>query len=549
MQEEPVKIVIIQLTRIGDLIQTVQATRQFKAENPEASISLIARRKFAKGLMFLLETVFDEIILFDTKDFFRSKTLKSGSDELHSFINNINQTSYDYCVNLSFGKSSGYLSSLVNAKHRLGIFRNHKAELIINDRWSQFVYSNVLNNTENPFSLVDIYKYIVGVEQTHILDPDPDFEQREANVVIHPFASQRKKKWGISRWGELIYKMAKDNPDYKFHIVGGKEDIAEAQRLIHTPSLQNLKERIIIHAGNASIAQTYQILMNSRLFIGHDSMVSHLASETLTPGIVISLGTVRHQETTPYGRDFYNIIPKNKCYPCAIEKECELLPCHNSINHQVISVLANSILNKDEISRESLTEKLTTFHLASIEIFTTDFTEDGIIYKEVLSEYKATREVFKVYYDIIWQYYLRGIETNKQLPMISPSTAQELSKYLSGINYLYELYNFGMKYSNKIIEISESENIDIKAIQENINKLGEIDNLCNITKKTYPLLKGLVDYFYVNKANAIGDNLVDISKNNLLNYYDASNLVAVLHDFIEKSIKPHVAPSKLNKEV
>ena len=40
-----------------------------------------------------------------------------------------------------------------------------------------------------------------------------------------------------------------------------------------------------------------------------------------------------------------------------------------------------------------------------------------------------------------------------------------------------------------------------------------------------------------------------ISKHNLLNYYDASNLTAVLNDFIEKSISPYVEPSQLNKDV
>ena len=48
------KIAILQLTRIGDLVQTYQATRQFKAENPNTHITLIARRKFATGIHFLL---------------------------------------------------------------------------------------------------------------------------------------------------------------------------------------------------------------------------------------------------------------------------------------------------------------------------------------------------------------------------------------------------------------------------------------------------------------------------------------------------------------
>jgi hypothetical protein len=59
-----------------------------------------------------------------------------------------------------------------------------------------------------------------------------------------------------------------------------------------------------------------------------------------------------------------------------------------------------------------------------------------------------------------------------------------------------------------------------------------------------------VDYFYVNKANALGNNLKEITQNNLLNYYDASNLAAVINDFIEKSVNPHIAVNTdANKEV
>jgi len=64
------------------------------------------------------------------------------------------------------------------------------------------------------------------------------------------------------------------------------------------------------------------------------------------------------------------------------------------------------------------------------------------------------------------------------------------------------------------------------------------------------MLSGLIDYFYVHKANTPGNNILEISKNNLLTYYDASNLTAVLAEFIEKSVSPYIdtAPPR-NMEV
>lgn len=543
------KIVIIQLTRIGDLIQTLQATRQLKAEKPNLHISLVARKKFAKGICFLLETVFDEIILFDTQDFFIEKTLTAAKSEVHSFIKKLNATKYDYAINLSFTKSSSYLNTLIDANEKYGLQRNASSEIVINDKWSQYIFSNTMNHAQGPFNLVDLYRYILGVSENLVLDPDPNFLKRDNNIVLHPFASQRKKKWGMNKWNELIYKLAKDNSDYHFHIVGGPEDKAEAQRLLHSPALAKIKNRITNSAGKYSIAQVYQLLNNARLFIGHDSMVSHLASETLTPSIVISLGTVRPAETTPYSDKVVNVAPKNKCYPCQVSDACELLPCHSSISYQVISVIANGLIDQKVINKEFLLQELTSFQLNTIKVYTSSYSDDGINLKEISENYATPTDVFKNYFKIIWLYYLRGIETQSKLPQITYETAKELNNYTKGINYLYELYNFGVKYSNMIIESSEAENIDLEEIQKVISKIGEIDELCSITKKNYPLLKGLVDFFYVNKANAPGNNLIEISKHNLLNYYDASNLVAVLSDFIDRSVRPYIDSSHLNKDV
>ena len=47
----------------------------------------------------------------------------------------------------------------------------------------------------------------------------------------------------------------------------------------------------------------------------------------------------------------------------------------------------------------------------------------------------------------------------------------------------------------------------------------------------------------------MGDTILDISKHNLLTYYDASNLVAVLNEFIDKSVSPYMVQQEINKEV
>ena len=51
-------IALLQLTRLGDLVQTVQAVQNFKITHPNYRMVLIARSQFAKPLSFLLNKYF-----------------------------------------------------------------------------------------------------------------------------------------------------------------------------------------------------------------------------------------------------------------------------------------------------------------------------------------------------------------------------------------------------------------------------------------------------------------------------------------------------------
>ena len=95
------RVLVIQLTRTGDLVQTLQAVRQFKAETPGIECSLIARKSLGKGIQFLLETVFEKIYYIDTKELLTGGTFKSGLGELHKFLKDVS-FSIDIPLHLHF---------------------------------------------------------------------------------------------------------------------------------------------------------------------------------------------------------------------------------------------------------------------------------------------------------------------------------------------------------------------------------------------------------------------------------------------------------------
>ena len=66
----PKHLVVLQLTRAGDLLQTYQALKAVRQDKASLKITLVARKHYANTLKFMLEEVCDQIITIDTPKLF-----------------------------------------------------------------------------------------------------------------------------------------------------------------------------------------------------------------------------------------------------------------------------------------------------------------------------------------------------------------------------------------------------------------------------------------------------------------------------------------------
>ena len=299
VEPQPKTLAIVQITRIGDLLQTYIAAKSLRTQRPDLRLVLIARKSFAAPLKFLLSEVFDEIFMLDYERLIENAhSLSDIQDNLKEFTGKINNLEIDVLINLSFSTTAEYFTSLIQSKFLLGPVRANNGLLSISDKWSKFVFSNVMRGDLNPFALVDIFKFILGVE---LKQPEPIVKKENTlkNMVIHPFASQDRKYWKSVKWVELIYKTLKEKPETIISIVGSKEEREIAEEIANNPILSKFRKSIRNLAGLTSIEELFNHLKRADLFVGHDSMVGHLAAIAELPTITISLGSVRPNETTP----------------------------------------------------------------------------------------------------------------------------------------------------------------------------------------------------------------------------------------------------------
>lgn len=536
-------IAILQLTRQGDIIQSLHVFRSLKEQHPEIRLVLIARERFTAGIQFLIDQSFDRTISLKPLDWVKKddsleKVLKTQDEKLEE----INQSeSIDVLINLSFSKSSALLSRFLEARYKLGLVADRNGGEVALDNWSQYISASVMTGPLNGFSLVDIYKMIAGVKQAGPVEVSDEIEEvnKEQSIVIHPFASHAKKRWKPQKWSEIIYKVLKENPKLNVHIVGGPKDQEDSQKIVETPSLNNYKEQIYLHAGTASIRDTWNLITASEVFVGHDSMVSHLASLANKTSLTISLGTVRPHETAPYGENNYVLAPKTKCFPCFPTDACETYQCHSDISYHVVASSISTLLKSNKINTEDIEKNISPFHLGSFDFYKTEFSPSGLQRLVNLNPHSApqTKVIVQQFLRMSWLYLLEQKEEQLNFYEITPKVAQDLKNVLTGLEHLFDLCEFGKKYSHLILEEVASETVHIGRLKEHSARIDEIDDLSVNLKNAHPYLTPIIDYLALQKATLGGDNLVKLSEASYLTYDKGSLLVKILYDLIDKNLK------------
>lgn len=550
--EESIKTIsIIQLTRIGDILQTAQAVRLLKLNHPKVRVQLIARKQFAEPIKFIIDQVFDECICLDLKTSINTRDGVNGSiTNLLSQIDVVNKSNISVSVNLSFSKTSKYVHSLINSEHKVGPYYTHNHVELTQDNWSQYLFSTVMRGDLNPYNLVDLFGYILGVkvEKTHL--NNIEFTEASKNsIILHPFASHDKKRWTESKWTEIIYNLFKTNSVQKIHVVGGNSDKASMDKILSSPILANYKNQIFSMLGKP-LEEVYQLADNKTLFIGHDSMVSHLLSFKGVKSLTVSLGTVRPHETAPYSLGNFIIAPKTKCYPCFPTDKCSYFQCHADIPYQTVIAISKQLLSSNSINLNQLKTSVTDLNLNTVNIYKTSTNNIGqLVLQNVLHSDLEIKDLFRDFYNLIWSFTLNQVEPNMKMQNISKDCLQTLSALKKPIENLYELAEFGKKYTRFILEEISNHTPNIKSIKMYSQKIDEIDRLLDILATATPLLAPVVDYAKVSKSNLIGNNIVALTEATFYIYQEISNSSSILYDFTSKFIPTTTTKTSTRKEV
>src|SRR4051812_29789268 len=99
------KILVLQLARLGDILLTLPTMKALRKKYPEAEIHLMVRQKFSAAAELCSEV--DRILTLDTQaalEPFLSEPLQvpEASDQIARWTESLREQNYDLIVNLTF---------------------------------------------------------------------------------------------------------------------------------------------------------------------------------------------------------------------------------------------------------------------------------------------------------------------------------------------------------------------------------------------------------------------------------------------------------------
>lgn len=355
------RVLLINITRMGDLVQMGTLLQRLQHEWPGAEVDLVVDHRFApvaKLLPHLRHIVAYDFHRLVDESRAQTKDVVTLYQDMTRWAAPLVEARYDRVVNLTFNRRSGLLTSYVGAKEIRGIAAPKDGDVTIHNPWMAYLTDVHHERRFNHFNLVDIYA--LGGSGTGPFAPlslniAPDTAEwarhflaphgghQTSWVAVQVGASDPMKAWRAELFGQTLAALSRQAPvGYVF--IGTEEE----RKAIHLAQTTYRKAGgtapLCDAAGKTTLPQLAAVLSQCRLLLTNDTGPMHLAVGVGTPVIDLSVGHVDFRETGPYGPGHWMIQPDLGCAPCGFDQVCLHHACKDRLVPDQIAALCVHVL-------------------------------------------------------------------------------------------------------------------------------------------------------------------------------------------------------------
>ena len=349
----PRRILVVKVDHLGDAITATPALRALRESHPQAIIDLVLNPAVVP--LFRETPLANRVLAYDSPLFRRRapepETGTRDGSGIHGDV--IVHESYDAIVELRGDWKTLGLPLRTRAARRVD-----RGTVRLGD----WIGRKLRMNRRQPLHEVEtnlaIVKPLLIAGPSSVAAPPPEIHvTTEADrsmraalvsagldpsrpfIAVHPAAAWRPRAWRPERFAALLDRLAAAH-GLPFAVVGlaTERDVEQAMRSAVREA------RVAWLFGALTLPEIAALLRASRLFIGNDSGLAHLAAACGTP-VVALFGPQdprRFAPRSPLARALHHRVP---CCPCA-QKVCirPELPCVNLIEIAEVEAAARAAL-------------------------------------------------------------------------------------------------------------------------------------------------------------------------------------------------------------
>lgn len=477
---EELHCLVLQLSRTGDVLQSLLALKAVKRLYPYVRFSVVARGEFADP--FRKVGWIDSVYILDTASILAEASVSHSSARtaLTEFVRPIAEREWDFVVDWTFSETSSWLSSLIPAKDRLGYARGSDLALRCADAWAQYVQAVLQGGCPQNIHVTDVLAtQLLTVFQIRLGDPQPTgdeavtgkdfFGETEPSafaswmspslrwISIQLGASRDENAWLPGAWARLATRILEKHPDARIVLLGKKEDIPREKAFFSAlGERESIGNRVQSLVGRTDFTAWTSVIGRSHWFFAAKTSAVHLAGLLGTRVMQIHPGDKTWRESGPYGNGHLILIPSDaKLGLRSIDPESVYASwsyCAGS------SLLQRNVTLRDHFRKTGASAFFANSRLYQARIRDAD-AGGGVVY-EAKSPYALTRDEWlaSVHGHIARAWYCGWtppLEAEFPREAVSPDLVRELRELRSTARELARLAEEGKRLSMELRELGQ----------------------------------------------------------------------------------------------
>ena len=431
------RILVLQTTRMGDVLQTSPLIRAIRYKYPDAHIAVMVR-KMGKTIAERNPDI-NEVLIYDEDSIFLdlrsqdSDRLLRAYNDTQEYVHKIAAGRYDVAYNCSHSIASAMLLTLAEIPTVIGAHLSDDWQFVLRGPWTNYFFTSVFAREYNDLNLCDITRRF---EQEAVGESGLVFEVRDEDrafvdellasngvgpddfvVCFQLGASEENKRWSEGHFARLGRLLA-ERKNARIFLLGVKEE--EPLGKLFEEQAPGLAVHLY---GKTSIPQVAALLERSRLLVSNDTGTMHIAAAVKCPLVLVSVGHVHFRETGPYGEGHCAIeyrrpsLGRADGVPGGIDERTLILP------EQVYRAVE---LTLDRARTGQMAQSAPEPGFDSVEMYMTRFAPDGCLqWYPVLRRQVAEQDFIRLAYRLMWLDYL-GAQRD---PVVERQALAEVAGY------------------------------------------------------------------------------------------------------------------------